>query len=164
MSPAREPTLEEWERRVEATFAKIATIPETERKPSSRRAAGRGNFAPTCNDRARLSRDEGRAARTPDREPHQALARQHERGAPRRRERIAADADDRSPLRQGIHLLRGQWRSRRLAGRRSPSLVRMGITPERKLNVGAFSEGQRRFLEYHRDNVLRMSALRAGRG
>lgn len=37
------------------------------------------------------------------------------------------------------------------------SLVRMGIEPERKVNVGAFSEGQRRFLDYHRDNVLRMS-------
>jgi hypothetical protein len=40
------------------------------------------------------------------------------------------------------------------------SLVRMGITPERKINVGAFSEGQRKFLEYHRDSVLRMSSLR----
>jgi hypothetical protein len=37
----------------------------------------------------------------------------------------------------------------------------MGITPERKLNVGRFSEGQRRFLEYHRDSVLRMSRLPA---
>ena len=40
------------------------------------------------------------------------------------------------------------------------SLVRMGITPERKLNVGGFSEGQRKFLEYHRDSVLSMSSLR----
>jgi hypothetical protein len=43
------------------------------------------------------------------------------------------------------------------------SLARMGIAPERKLNVGAFSQGQQRFLEYHRENVLRRSALRASR-
>jgi hypothetical protein len=33
----------------------------------------------------------------------------------------------------------------------------MGIRPEAKVNVGVFSEGQRVFLEYHRENVLRMS-------
>jgi len=37
------------------------------------------------------------------------------------------------------------------------SLVKMGIDPKGKTNVGVFSEGQRRFLEYHRENVLRMS-------
>jgi putative restriction endonuclease len=37
------------------------------------------------------------------------------------------------------------------------SLLKMGIKPEAKLNVGVFSEGQRVFLEYHRENVLRMS-------
>ena len=37
------------------------------------------------------------------------------------------------------------------------SLVKMGIKPEAKVNVGVFSEGQRVFLEYHRENVLRMS-------
>jgi hypothetical protein len=36
----------------------------------------------------------------------------------------------------------------------------MGISPERKINVGGFSEGQRKFLEYHRESVLRMSSLR----
>jgi putative restriction endonuclease len=37
------------------------------------------------------------------------------------------------------------------------SLKKMGITPKRKLYVGSFSEGQRAFLDYHRENVLRMS-------
>jgi putative restriction endonuclease len=41
-----------------------------------------------------------------------------------------------------------------------PSLVKMGIRPEAKMNVGVFSEGQRAFLEYHRENVLRMSRRR----
>jgi hypothetical protein len=34
------------------------------------------------------------------------------------------------------------------------SLVRMGLEPGRPLNVGKFSTGQRRYLEFHRDNVL----------
>jgi putative restriction endonuclease len=41
-----------------------------------------------------------------------------------------------------------------------PSLLRMGIKPEGKLNVGAFSERQRIFLDYHRENVFRMSKRR----
>jgi hypothetical protein len=38
--------------------------------------------------------------------------------------------------------------------------MKMGIRPEGKVNVGVFSEGQRVFLEYHRENVLRMSRRR----
>jgi putative restriction endonuclease len=34
------------------------------------------------------------------------------------------------------------------------SLARMGLDPQRTRNVGTFTEGQRRYLEYHRDNVL----------
>ena len=34
------------------------------------------------------------------------------------------------------------------------SLVRMGLTPGRLLNVGRFAEGQRRYLDFHRENVL----------
>ena len=37
------------------------------------------------------------------------------------------------------------------------SLQRMGIDVERRVNVGTFSEGQRGYLEFHRDNVLRMA-------
>jgi hypothetical protein len=37
------------------------------------------------------------------------------------------------------------------------SLKRMGIETERSVNVGAFSEGQRRYLDFHRENVLRMA-------
>ena len=39
------------------------------------------------------------------------------------------------------------------------SLARMGIETERIVNVGRFSEGQRKFLEFHRNSVL----LRASR-
>jgi putative restriction endonuclease len=40
-----------------------------------------------------------------------------------------------------------------------PSLQRMGVETERPLNVGQFTEGQRHFLEFHRNSVL----LRANR-
>jgi hypothetical protein len=38
------------------------------------------------------------------------------------------------------------------------SLQRMGISTEAPVNVGDFSEGQKRFLEYHRNSVLLMAA------
>ncbi len=34
------------------------------------------------------------------------------------------------------------------------SLTRMGIDVDRGVNVGAFSEGQRRYLEFHREQVF----------
>jgi len=34
------------------------------------------------------------------------------------------------------------------------SLLRMGLAPGRLLNVGRFAEGQRRYLDFHRENVL----------
>jgi hypothetical protein len=37
-----------------------------------------------------------------------------------------------------------------------PSLQRMGIQVERVVNVGTFSEGQRHFLDFHRNSVLLM--------
>ena len=37
------------------------------------------------------------------------------------------------------------------------SMARMGIDTGNNVNVGAFSEGQRKYLEFHRDNVLRMA-------
>jgi hypothetical protein len=40
------------------------------------------------------------------------------------------------------------------------SLKRMGIPPDEKRNVGAFSEGQRRYLEYHRDLVFLEARVR----
>lgn len=40
------------------------------------------------------------------------------------------------------------------------SLKRMGIAPDERRNVGAFSEGQRRYLEYHRDAVFLEARVR----
>ena len=35
-----------------------------------------------------------------------------------------------------------------------PSLQRMGVETQRVVNVGGFTEGQRRFLDFHRNAVL----------
>ena len=35
-----------------------------------------------------------------------------------------------------------------------PSLTRMGVATDRIINVGIFTEGQRQFLDYHRESVL----------
>jgi hypothetical protein len=37
------------------------------------------------------------------------------------------------------------------------SLIRMSLDPQRPLNVGSFSSGQRNYLAFHRENVLLMS-------
>jgi putative restriction endonuclease len=39
-----------------------------------------------------------------------------------------------------------------------PSLQRMGVSTDQPVNVGGFSEGQRRFLDYHRNSVLLMAS------
>jgi hypothetical protein len=40
------------------------------------------------------------------------------------------------------------------------SLVRMGLDPQHPPNVGSFSTGQRKYLAFHRENVLLMSRFR----
>jgi hypothetical protein len=35
----------------------------------------------------------------------------------------------------------------------------MGLDPQRSMNVGVFSAGQKRYLEFHRDNVLLKSSF-----
>ncbi|MEP7057477.1 MAG: HNH endonuclease signature motif containing protein [Caldimonas sp.] len=39
------------------------------------------------------------------------------------------------------------------------SLLRMGIDPQKALNVGAFSSGQQRYLNFHRESVLLRSSF-----
>ena len=41
-----------------------------------------------------------------------------------------------------------------------PSLERMGINVTAPTNVGSFSTGQKKFLEFHRQSVLLQSILR----
>jgi hypothetical protein len=39
------------------------------------------------------------------------------------------------------------------------SLTRMGVDPKHPPSVGSFSSGQRKYLEFHRENVLLMSSF-----
>ncbi|MEX0735188.1 MAG: HNH endonuclease signature motif containing protein [Steroidobacteraceae bacterium] len=41
------------------------------------------------------------------------------------------------------------------------SLRRMGIAPEERRNVGGFTEGQRRYLEFHREAVFLEARVKA---
>ncbi|MBS0380665.1 MAG: HNH endonuclease [Proteobacteria bacterium] len=43
------------------------------------------------------------------------------------------------------------------------SLVRMGVPVDARVNVGGFTEGQRKFLDYHRESVLKQSRQAGGR-
>jgi putative restriction endonuclease len=43
----------------------------------------------------------------------------------------------------------------------APSLARMGVPVDRDVDLGAFTSGQARFLEFHRDSVFLKSRLRA---
>jgi hypothetical protein len=41
-----------------------------------------------------------------------------------------------------------------------PSLAKMGVPSQERVNVGAFSEGQRKFLDYHRNYVLLAASVK----
>ena len=115
VSPAREPSLEEWERRVGVAIRENRTIPETERQALVLARRGQGQF------RANVLTIE-RACRVTKVERPEHLIASHTK--PWR----DSSNEERLDGENGFHF--------------------------------AFSEGQRRFLEYHRDSVLRMSSLR----
>jgi putative restriction endonuclease len=161
LSPAPEPTLEEWERRVEADIRNDRRLAETEREALVLSRRGQGLF------RANVQLLE-RACRVTKVERREHLIASHVK--PWR----DSSNDERINGENGLlltpsidHLFDKGFISFENGGELivSPvadpvSLRRMGITIDTTVNVGAFSEGQRQFLEYHRDNVLRMSRPR----
>ena len=158
LSPAPEPTLEEWERRVEAKILDDRSLRDTEREALVQARRGQGVF------RTNVQTIE-RACRVTKVEQREHLIASHVK--PWR----DSSNDERLNGENGLlltptidHLFDKGFISFENRGNLiiSPvadptSLERMGIPIQGALNVGAFSEGQRRFLEYHRDNVLRMS-------
>ncbi|PYS56829.1 MAG: HNH endonuclease [Acidobacteria bacterium] len=158
LSPASEPTLEEWERRVEAKILDDRSLRDTEREALVQARRGQGVF------RTNVQTIE-RACRVTKVEQREHLIASHVK--PWR----DSSNDERLNGENGLlltptidHLFDKGFISFENRGNLiiSPvadptSLERMGIPIQGALNVGAFSEGQRRFLEYHRDNVLRMS-------
>jgi putative restriction endonuclease len=161
VSPAREPTLEEWEGRVEVDIRENRTIPETERQALVLARRGQGQF------RANVLAIE-RACRVTKVERPEHLIASHTKPWRDSSNEERLDGENGFLLTPTIdHLFdkgfisfegNGDLVVSPVADR--TSLVRMGITPERKINVRGFSEGQRKFLEYHRDSVFRMAQIR----
>jgi putative restriction endonuclease len=161
LSPSPEPTLEEWERRVEAAIRDDRQLSETEREALVMSRRGQGVF------RANVQLIE-RACRVTKVERREHLIASHIK--PWR----DSSNDERLNGENGLlltpsidHLFDKGFLSFENGGDLivSPvadpvSLRRMGIPVDRTINVGAFSTDQRRFLEYHRDNVLRVSQHR----
>jgi putative restriction endonuclease len=158
MSPALEPSLEEWEQRAETAIRSDSRLAEMERQALVQARRGQGVF------RTNVQIIE-RACRVTRVERREHLIASHIK--PWR----DGSNDERLNGENGLlltptidHLFDKGFISFENNGDLlvSPvadgtSVRRMGISTEDHVNVGSFSEGQRRFLDYHRDNVLRMS-------
>ena len=161
LSPAPEPTLEEWERRVEAAIRDDRRLDETEREALVQARRGQGVF------RGNVQAIE-RACRVTKVERREHLIAGHVKPWRDSSNDERLDGENGLLLTPTIdHLFDKGFISFENGGDLviSPvadptSLRRMGVSTDRAVNVGAFSEGQRRFLEYHRENVLRMSQRR----
>jgi putative restriction endonuclease len=161
MSPSWEPTLEQWEDRVEVDIRKDPKIPETQREAIIQARVGQGRF------RANVQGVE-RACRMTKVERLEHLVASHTKPWRDSTNEERLDGENGLLLTPTIdHLFDKGFISFENSGdlivspvADRPSLLKMGIRPEGKVNVGVFSEGQRVFLDYHRENVLRMSRRR----
>lgn len=157
ISPAQEPSLEEWERREESRLSEDTAIDGTTRQALIQARRGQGLF------RKNVQGIES-ACRVTQVERREHLIASHIQ--PWR----DSNNDDRLDGENGLlltptvdHLFDRGFISFEDTGVIivSPvadrvSLARMGIDPDSPPNVGTFSAGQRHFLDYHRENVLRM--------
>jgi putative restriction endonuclease len=165
LSPAPEPTLEEWEGKLERAIRNDRRLEETQREALVQARRGQGIF------RSNVQSIE-HACRVTRVERREHLVASHVK--PWR----DSSNDERLDGENGLlltptvdHLFDKGFISFENDGDLiiSPvtdtiSVQRMGIATDREINVGPFSEGQRRFLEYHRDNVLRVAQLRKASG
>jgi len=160
-TPAPEPTLEEWERREEARIAEASDIPETERKALVLARRGQGVFRNNVRSVERACR-----VTRVDRPEH--LVASHIQ--PWRHSDNAARLAGENGLMltptvdhlfdKGFISFEGQGRLIVSPVADRASLLKMGIDPGTAINVGSFSQEQRRFLEFHRENVFRVAAIR----
>ena len=157
-SPAPERDIEEWERRVEVSIDSDAAIPQTERTALVQARRGQGIFRDNV-------RSIERACRITRVERMEHLIASHIQPWRDSSNEERLDGENGLLLTPTVdHLFDKGFISFENAGQIivSPvadplSLRRMGIDPDAQINVGVFSEGQRRFLEFHRENVLRMA-------
>lgn len=157
-SPAPERDIEEWERRVEVAITSDVAIRETERIALVQARRGQGRFRDAV-------RSIERACRVTRVERMEHLIASHIQPWRDCSNEQRLDGENGFLLTPTVdHLFdkgfisfedTGQLIVSPVADQRS--LARMGIDAGRSVNVGAFSEGQRRYLDFHRDNVLRMA-------
>ena len=162
ISPAPEPTLEAWEQRVESTIWEDRRLEDTTRTALVEARRGQGIFRINV-------RHVERCCRITKVERLEHLVASHTK--PWR----DSSNDERLDGENGLlltptvdHLFDKGFISFENTGRVivSPvadpiSLKRMGLDPQRPPDVGTFSAGQQKFLDFHRENVLRMAQ---GRG
>ena len=157
-SPAPERDIEEWERRVEASIDSDAAIPETERSALVQARRGQGLF----RDNVRAIE---RACRITRVERVEHLVASHIQPWRDSSNAQRLDGENGLLLTPTVdHLFDKGFISFENTGQLivSPvadpvSLQRMGIDGDTNPNVGSFSHGQRQYLEFHRENVLRMA-------
>jgi hypothetical protein len=157
-SPAPERDIEEWERRVEAAIDSDAAIPPTERTALVQARRGQGLF----RDNVRSIEHACRITRVARMEHLVASHIQPWRDSSNEQR---LDGENGLLLTPTVdHLFDKGFISFENRGQLivSPvvdpvSLKRMGIDPDAQVNVGPFSQGQGQYLEFHRENVLRMA-------
>lgn len=161
-STAPERDIEEWEQRVEVGIAADAAIPETVRTALVKARRGQGAF----RDNVRKIERACRITRV-ERMEHLIASHIQPWRDSSNEERL--DGENGFLLTPTVdHLFDKGFISFEDTGKLivSPvadpaSLRRMGIDDGARTNVGPFSEGQRQYLDFHRDNVLRMARNRA---
>jgi putative restriction endonuclease len=157
-SPAPERDIEEWERRVEIAIAADTAIRETEKTALVQARRGQGLFRDNV-------RSIERACRITLVERMEHLIASHVQPWRDSSNNQRLDGENGLLLTPTVdHLFdkgfisfedSGQLIVSPVADQRS--LERMGIETDGRVNVGAFSQGQRRYLDFHRENVLRMA-------
>jgi putative restriction endonuclease len=155
-APGTLPTIEELERGIESRILKDVAIPNTERDALIKARRGQGRFREAVRSIERACR-----VTKVDRMEHLIASHIKPWRDCSNDERL--DGENGFLLTPTIdHLFDKGFISFEKDGRLivSPvadpeSLAKMGVSDEAKVNVGRFSEGQRRFLEYHRDSLLK---------
>ena len=157
-SPAPDRDIEEWERRVEAAIDTDAAIPQTERTALVQARRGQGLFRDNVREIERACR-----ITRVDRMEH--LIASHIQPWRDSSNEQRLDGENGLLLTPTAdHLFDKGFISFENTGQlivapvADPvSLKRMGIDRSAQVNVGTFSQGQRQYLEFHRENVLRMA-------
>ena len=157
-SPAPERDIEEWEQRVEAAIDADPAIPQTERTALVQARRGQGLF----RDNVRSIEHACRITRVAL--PEHLIAGHIQPWRDSSNEQ-RLDGENGLLLTPTVdHLFDKGFISFENTGQLivSPvadpvSLKRMGIDRDARVNVGAFSQGQRQYLEFHCENVLRMA-------